>query len=495
MQVTEVPVDDIQVRFRLRNPSDLKVKGIADSIEKVGLISPITLDSSKNLVCGFHRLLAHKELGRETIPCIINDQEKRVNELIELEENVARNELNIIQQSQHIVKREKLLEDLGLTYKRGDNRYTHEGTKLTIGDLAASIGLSRRSYELRKQVSSINTEVQDLLIDSDFADSLTDLVKLSKESDDVQLKTVNLLISGKTSAWKNALYHAKVDDFKLKTTPLFDFKVCERFGTPRSIMKFNPSPTELSNVINLVNHDEKIRNKKSETRFGITDVRLHQMNPDQCHFSLGYYTNPNDLILDPFSGRATTAITSLYLQRRFIGFELNAAANQKTREVIQKHMDVPDENWKLIDGDGCDMHYLKDEIQILDGVFTSPPYYNKAESYSDDPRDLCNMSVEQFDERIDVMFSNLKRLLKKSDYEKKIFHPAIFTVGTARRGKDGIIDMTHTFQRIAKEHDFTFWDQCFMELNNPHLVQSLTRNYQHRFVNKNYESQIVFVRF
>ena len=158
-------------------------------------------------------------------------------------------------------------------------------------------------------------------------------------------------------------------------------------------------------------------------------------------------------------------------------------------------MDVPDENWKLIDGDGCNMHYLKDEIQMVDAVFTSPPYYGKAESYSDDPRDLCNMSVEQFDERIDVMFSNLKRVLKKSDYEKKIFHPAIFTVGTARRGKDGIIDMTHTFQRISKYHDFTFWDQVFVELNNPHLVQSLKRNYQHRFVNKNYESQIVFVRF
>ena len=89
----------------------------------------------------------------------------------------------------------------------------------------------------------------------------------------------------------------------------------------------------------------------------------------------------------------------------------------------------------------------------------------------------------------------MKRLLKKSDYERKIFHPAIFTVGTSRKGKLGISDMTHTFQRIAKEHDFTFWDQIFVELNNPHLVQSLKRNYEHRFVNKNYESQIVFVRF
>ena len=220
------------------------------------------------------------------------------------------------------------------------------------------------------------------------------------------------------------------------------------------------------------------------------------MNPSQAAFSIDYYTNPNDLICDPFAGRSTTAITSLYLQRRFIGFEINELANQKSRKVINRHMDVPDENWKLIDGDGCDMHYLKDEIQILDAVYSSPPYYLQAEKYSEnDSRDLCNMSIDKFDERIDVLFSNLKRLIKKSDYEKKIFHPVIFVVGTARKQKEGIFDMTHTFQRIAKEHDFTFWDQQFVELNNPHLVSSLSRNYEHRYVNKNYESQITFVRF
>jgi len=105
------------------------------------------------------------------------------------------------------------------------------------------------------------------------------------------------------------------------------------------------------------------------------------------------------------------------------------------------------------------------------------------------------MSIDKFEERIDVLFSNLKRLIKKSDFEKKIFHPVIFVVGTSRKGKEGIFDMTHTFQRIAKENDFTFWDQMFVELNNPHLVSSLRRNYENRYVNKNYESQITFVRF
>ena len=496
MEVVEIPVNKINVRYRFRSPSDLKVNGLVESIKQCGLIHPINIDSQFNLISGYHRLLAHQKLEKETIPSVIRESDKKLSELIELDENIQVNSLNALEYGRHIIRREELFDEMGLIKKRGDNRFTKDDSKLTIEDLASSIGLTRRQYELRKQAAkNLNPEVLELLSASDYANDLVYLVKLSAESEDIQRKVCNLLVSGKTSGWKTAIYQAKIEDFKLKTVSKIDFDVVERFGVPRSIMKFNDAPSPLKDVIDLVNHDENIRHQKSSTRFGLTPQYLHQMNPNQCLFSLDYYTNPNDLILDPFSGRGTTAITSLYLQRRFIGFELNELSNQKSREVIKKHLDVEDDRWNIFDGDGCDMHQLKDEIQIIDAVFTSPPYYSQAESYSDDERDLCNLSIEQFDERIYVMFSNLKRLLKRSDYEKKIFHPAIFTVGTSRKGKLGISDMTHTFQQIAKENGFTFWDQIFINQNNPHLVSSLGRNYEHRYVNKNYESQIAFVQF
>tara|TARA_B100001115_G_C15803312_1_gene397472 strand:+ start:1 stop:783 length:783 start_codon:yes stop_codon:yes gene_type:complete len=260
-------------------------------------------------------------------------------------------------------------------------------------------------------------------------------------------------------------------------------------------MKFNDVASDLKNIINIVNQDEELRPVKSSTRFGLTPVRLHQMNPDQCSFSIDYYTDPNYLILDPFSGRSTTAITSLYLQRRFIGFGIDEKANQKTRDVINKYMTIQEKDWEIIDGDGCEMKHLQDQSEIIDAVYSSPPYYRNAESYSDDPRDLCNMSIDQFDERIDLLFSNLKRLMKRSSWEDKRFYPVIFVVGTSRLGKNGIFDMTHTFQRIATDHDFTFHDQMFVQLNNPHLCSSMERNYRNRYLHKNYESQIVFLKY
>ena len=95
VEVIEFPIKDIKIRFRLRTPCDQKVNGIVDSIAKVGLISPITIDGSNYLISGFHRVLAHKKLGKETIPTIIKGDDRRFNELIELDENLQRNELKI----------------------------------------------------------------------------------------------------------------------------------------------------------------------------------------------------------------------------------------------------------------------------------------------------------------------------------------------------------------------------------------------------------------
>jgi len=495
MEVVETPIKDIKIRFRLRNPCDFHVDGLCESILKLGLLHPIHLDGEKYLLSGFHRVLAYKKLGRETIPSVIKNEDRRFSELVEIDENCQRNPLNHLEFSAHIIRREELMEDLGLTFKRGDNRHTIDKSKYTVKDLAKSIGLSERPYQLRKQLSNINPEVHDLLVETEWADSLTDLVQLSKESDEVQKNICDLLITGKCQTWKTAFYQGKLADYKLKTSPRIDFNIKERFGLPQSIMKFNRSESELNKIISLVNHDDDLRHKKSSTKFGTTPIKLHSMNPDQALFSLDYYTRPNDVILDPFQGRGTTAITSLYLERRFIGFEINPVSLNKTKEVIQNHLDVEDDRWCIHEGCGCEMKSLENESEIIDGIFSSPPYYGSPESYTEDPRDLCNMSIKDFDEKIDLMFSNISRLIKKSDYEKKIFYPIIFVVGTYRKGKEGIHNMSFSFQEIARRHSLTLWDQMFVELNNPHIVTSLQRNYENKMVMKNYETQLCWMKF
>ena len=495
MEITLVPTNKIKVRFRLRNPHEDKVEELSESIKQVGLIHPININTENYLLSGYHRLLSYQKLNIPEIPCIIKESDSRLNELIEIDENLKINTLNYLEQADHIVRREELMEQLGMTYKQGDNRFTTDTEKMTLADIAESSGMSKRSYQFRKQVAKIHPEVKDLLVETEFADNLMELVQLSSLEDDLQMKVCDLLITGKCTSWKNAFYEAKLSDYKLKTSPKVDFNVKERFGEfPKSIMKFDRKNDDLKNIIDLVNHHEELRVGKRPINFGTINLKLHQLNPQQIQFALDYYTRPNDLILDPFNGRGSTAITALYLQRRFIGFEINPTSSERTREVIQKHMDVSQDNWDIHDGCGCEMVDLKDQSEILDGVYTSPPYYG-AEKYSDDPKDLCNMNREKFDEKIDEMFANISRLIKRSNYEKKIFYPIMFVLGTKRMGKGGILDMNYIFADIAKKHGLTHWDTQFFEVNNPHLCHSIQRNYEMKIVVKNYESQMVWVKF
>ena len=96
-----------------------------------------------------------------------------MSDLIQLDENIMVNSLSVLSFGEHILHREKLMDELNLLYRRGDNRYTSDGAKLTIDDLARSIGLSKRQYEMRKQIATnLCQKAKDLLIDTEFENDL-----------------------------------------------------------------------------------------------------------------------------------------------------------------------------------------------------------------------------------------------------------------------------------------------------------------------------------
>ena len=71
---------------------------------------------------GSNRVRIAEELGYEYIPAIVKDVSNFQSELLEIDENLKRNELNHIEVAEHIVRREELLEELGIRMKRGGNQ-------------------------------------------------------------------------------------------------------------------------------------------------------------------------------------------------------------------------------------------------------------------------------------------------------------------------------------------------------------------------------------
>ncbi|HID70026.1 MAG TPA: hypothetical protein EYP35_06095, partial [Desulfobacterales bacterium] len=198
-----IPIEKITIPTRLRDIDESSVTRIADSISLVGLLNPIIINEDHVLVAGNHRLQSHELLGKDNIEVKIIPNNSLTNTLCEVDENLIRNDLNTIQMGEHIVKREEILTELGLRSKSGSNQHSKSGTatvagaeSLTSAKIAEQIGTSERSFYLKKQiVQNIPEEIRDLLRRSEYADSVSSLLPLSKEPADIQAKVVDVLLS------------------------------------------------------------------------------------------------------------------------------------------------------------------------------------------------------------------------------------------------------------------------------------------------------------
>jgi hypothetical protein len=273
-----------------------------------------------------------------------------------------------------------------------------------------------------------------------------------------------------------------------------DFDMKARWGTPHSIMRFTKAASPLQSICNLVSKDEDLEwIKRGGLHFGETTIPVYGMAADHAEFLVTYYTPENGLILDNFMGRSVNGIASLFHGRRFIGYDVNKKNIDRTIEVMNEHFEQ--DKFQLFHSDGVTLEEFKGESEILDGVINDPPYILKNEKYSTDERDLCNHDVEAYTEKINYNFEQLYRLIKKSDFEKKVFYPVITKVGTGRRGTEGIYDMDLEFQLAAKRAGFVLWDKLFNQLHSPWGAVNWERNYMNKYVMKNYETNLVFVKF
>ena len=105
MQFQEIPLTDIDVsEFNTRKDladgqADSSIDDLARSIERQGLLSPITVyrkpDGRYSLIAGQRRFLAIKTLGKVTISCIVREQMESADATaISLVENVHRADMN-----------------------------------------------------------------------------------------------------------------------------------------------------------------------------------------------------------------------------------------------------------------------------------------------------------------------------------------------------------------------------------------------------------------
>jgi ParB family chromosome partitioning protein len=91
---------------RLRGLGDLDA--LRESIASAGLLQPIIVDKSHTLVCGLHRLEACRSLGWTRIAAVVDAFEGPRARLAEVDENLCRRELTVLERAEHIALRRTL---------------------------------------------------------------------------------------------------------------------------------------------------------------------------------------------------------------------------------------------------------------------------------------------------------------------------------------------------------------------------------------------------
>lgn len=73
MEIKDYKLSDIKPYEKNPRKNDEAVKYVANSIKEFGFKVPIVIDKDNVIVCGHTRFKAAKQLGLETVPCIMAD--------------------------------------------------------------------------------------------------------------------------------------------------------------------------------------------------------------------------------------------------------------------------------------------------------------------------------------------------------------------------------------------------------------------------------------
>ena len=192
----KISVDDIKVSERLRQLDNSKVAELVDSIKQIGLLQPIVVDSDNNLLSGLHRLEAFKSIGYENIDCKIVNLSEQKNRLVEIDENLCRLDLNVIEKAEHLIHRDEILISLGQRAQVGDNQYTGSPGSQTTKSLAKDLGISRSKYYEIKSVYKIEAGVREILKKTDVANNLDALMLIQKQEVSIQSEVAKRMTAG-----------------------------------------------------------------------------------------------------------------------------------------------------------------------------------------------------------------------------------------------------------------------------------------------------------
>lgn len=213
-----IDVADITVGAGRRNVID--VDSLAESIKDVGLLNPVTVNSRLRLIAGGRRLAAVRSLGWKRIPATVVELADLKAEMAEIDENLFRNDLTVLERGEHLKRRKQIYETLhpetrqGVAGANGKARKgaetpgkSKQTTRVSFAeDAAKKARVSERTIQREVQIAeSLGPEVKALIQDTPLADNANELLRLSRVEPKKQAAAVKAIVDGDATTVSQAV--------------------------------------------------------------------------------------------------------------------------------------------------------------------------------------------------------------------------------------------------------------------------------------------------
>lgn len=199
-----------------------------------------------------------------------------------------------------------------------------------------------------------------------------------------------------------------------------DVRVDEQFGfKPLSIIK--PSKKHKLKWKDAYLDDGENEQRRSDDAEYLSGLSFSEFHSELAELILRYWSLNGSIVCDPFSGRATRAVITEKLNRKYIGYEVSPS----TINRVTSHFNKVGVEPTIHQSDGTKLERTEDDS--VDLVFTCPPYYNIEKYESVDGQMSDKPTYESFMESMNEASKNCFRVLKDGTF-------CVWVVGDFREG-------------------------------------------------------------
>jgi DNA modification methylase/predicted XRE-type DNA-binding protein len=424
----KIKISKILVRNELYPRLDIDPGKIQEYSENINRLPPIELNQDNVLIDGMHRLKAHLHAGLDEI-------EYTVFETKDDDDIIMRAvELNATHGLQLCYKDKKNLA-VTITQRKLEK---DEDSAVIKKKLVNALSIAEDTYNkwTRNIRESFDKQIKEQIIQEYLKAECTQQQVADKFGVD-QSRIV--AYKNEICAKINLLFHINPKEFFEKLDKNLQNKFLKEYRTKEEIKNSEmPSFEQFykrlkNNYKELPDFEPKVYNTWSYSKQNVESPVFGTLPQDIIEQLLYYYTEPFDVIYDPFAGAGITVDACKKWHRRYYASDMNPTEIAKAKNIKQR---------KIQDG-------IPDDLPKPKLVFLDPPYWKQAKGkYSNSKEDLANMSLQDFENTLTQFFKQLKQWLNAGSYIAII-------IGMTQ--EDGIVN-DHAFQiyKILEDLGFKF---------------------------------------